>query len=97
MLRLRPDVAIDTEASVFPPASFADFVARVRVILVAVLSESAVEIVHHPARGGQQLREVPFLELLSDVVLLVHSFAFSRLLREVSLSVGAWNFSARWR
>ena len=60
------DVAIYTESSVLTPATYADFVSRVRELLLAgerasalTLWESVVEILHHPARGGQQLLGFP--------------------------------------
>ena len=48
-----------------------------------------------PSQGG--VRECRCVELLSELALSVRSFALSHLLREVSLRVGAWNFSASWR
>ena len=47
-----------------------------------------------PSQGG--VPECRSVELLSEVVLSVRSSAFSHRLREVSLSVGPWNFSAKW-
>ena len=48
-----------------------------------------------PTQGG--VPECRFVELLSELVLSVLSLAFSHLLREVPLSVGAGNPSARCR
>ena len=47
------------------------------------------------SQGG--VPECRCVELLSEPALRVRSFAISHLLREVSLSVGAWNVSASWR
>ena len=47
--------------------------------------------------GVEGVPEFRCVELLSEWALSVRSSALSHLLREVSLSVGAWNFSASWR
>ena len=47
-----------------------------------------------PSQGG--VPECQSVEFLSDVVLRARSLVFSHRLREVSLSVGRWNFLARW-
>ena len=60
------EVAIYTEAPVLPPAANSDFVVYICELLSAgrrdyalLLGESVVEILHHPARGGQQLLGYP--------------------------------------